>query len=108
MDCLRELRLCHSMHPIAHEWQIISSQLRSGEIEKPLGERRRLTFRKRFQRATGGTQGRRRSRRGANGRRCSRLYHPRLEITRHVADIYAYMQSLPGPQQAKDIAILND
>jgi mono/diheme cytochrome c family protein len=25
-----------------------------------------------------------------------------------VADIYAYMQSLPGPQQAKDIAILND
>ena len=25
-----------------------------------------------------------------------------------VADIYAYMQSLPEPQQAKDIAILND
>jgi mono/diheme cytochrome c family protein len=25
-----------------------------------------------------------------------------------VADIYAYMQSLPGPQQAGDIAILND
>jgi len=25
-----------------------------------------------------------------------------------VADIYAYMQSLPGPTQAKDIAILND
>jgi mono/diheme cytochrome c family protein len=25
-----------------------------------------------------------------------------------VADIYAYMQSLPGSQQAKDIAILND
>jgi mono/diheme cytochrome c family protein len=25
-----------------------------------------------------------------------------------VADIYAYMQSLPGPHQAKDIAILND
>jgi len=25
-----------------------------------------------------------------------------------VADIYAYMQSLPGPRQVKDIAILND
>jgi hypothetical protein len=25
-----------------------------------------------------------------------------------VLHIYAYMQSLPGPQQAKDIAILND
>jgi hypothetical protein len=25
-----------------------------------------------------------------------------------VADIYAYMQSLPGPREAKDIAILKD
>jgi hypothetical protein len=25
-----------------------------------------------------------------------------------VADIYAFVQSLPGPRPAKDIAILND
>ena len=35
-------------------------------------------------------------------------YSAQVMSDQAVADIYAYMQSLPGPQQAKDIAILND